>query len=279
MITLKKLDSIRQIPAGQKIPFEGNSCFYCRRGELSLKVNGCHYTLTRGTILIHSPFSEIVIAGASADLDGIICGVDNDFIISSTKKVSISEDLMYFANNPTAVISKEHQRAMSALIDLISYHQADDESPLRPQLLLALAEGLFYQMLSYYYAANPISANCPDRNNMILWKFKKDLDEYGRLHKDVKFYASLQNLSTNYFSNIIHKLSGKTPMQWIVHDTITDAKNMILHSHKSFKEIAYELNFPNPSVFARYFRQYTGITPSQYRTTGVDSSLTPENTE
>ncbi|MFV0396885.1 MAG: helix-turn-helix domain-containing protein [Bacteroidales bacterium] len=36
---------------------------------------------------------------------------------------------------------------------------------------------------------------------------------------------------------------------------------------RSIQEIAEEMNFPNPSFFAQYFRKYTGLTPKGYRET------------
>jgi len=36
----------------------------------------------------------------------------------------------------------------------------------------------------------------------------------------------------------------------------------------SVKEIADALGFPNQSFFGRYFRQYTGISPTEFRSGG-----------
>lgn len=40
---------------------------------------------------------------------------------------------------------------------------------------------------------------------------------------------------------------------------------MLDNPHKSIKEISVYLNFPDISAFGRYFRRYTGISPSDYR--------------
>ena len=43
---------------------------------------------------------------------------------------------------------------------------------------------------------------------------------------------------------------------------------MLLNSSLSVKEIADALGFPNQSFFGRYFRQYTGISPTEFRSGG-----------
>jgi hypothetical protein len=43
------------------------------------------------------------------------------------------------------------------------------------------------------------------------------------------------------------------------------AKNMLKYSNETIKEIVYKLNFPNQSVFYKFFKARTGMTPSEYR--------------
>lgn len=100
------------------------------------------------------------------------------------------------------------------------------------------------------------------RDAVIIFAFGRD-----------RLNPSLQNLSPRYFSGVIHRLSGKKPLQWITDTVIGEAKNLILYSHKIFKEIAFELHFTNPSTFARYFKQNIGCSPSEFRDKGMEKLL------
>ena len=40
---------------------------------------------------------------------------------------------------------------------------------------------------------------------------------------------------------------------------------MLKYSDKSIKEIVYDLHFPNQSVFYKFFKAHTGMTPSEFR--------------
>ncbi|MBT6763846.1 MAG: helix-turn-helix domain-containing protein, partial [Prolixibacteraceae bacterium] len=51
----------------------------------------------------------------------------------------------------------------------------------------------------------------------------------------------------------------------IIDRLILEAKRLLLFSDLSNKEVAYKLNYEDPSYFARIFRKKTGLTPSGFR--------------
>ena len=59
--------------------------------------------------------------------------------------------------------------------------------------------------------------------------------------------------------------SGRSAPDWIDAFVILEAKNLLKYSDKSIKEIVFALNFPNQSVFYKFFKAHTGLTPSQFR--------------
>ena len=46
---------------------------------------------------------------------------------------------------------------------------------------------------------------------------------------------------------------------------ILEAKALLKYSGMSIQEIAYHLNFSTQSFFGKYFKQYVGISPTEYR--------------
>ena len=84
-------------------------------------------------------------------------------------------------------------------------------------------------------------------------------------HKKVSFYAKEMGVTSktlnNVTQNIIHK-SAKTLINEIV---IIQSKRLIINSQDSLTEIAYQVGFDEPTNFFKYFRKYTGVSPSQFR--------------
>ena len=58
---------------------------------------------------------------------------------------------------------------------------------------------------------------------------------------------------------------GSSALQWIIQNVITEAKYLLDNTDLSIKEIATKLNFPTQSFFGKYFKQYVGISPKEYR--------------
>lgn len=46
---------------------------------------------------------------------------------------------------------------------------------------------------------------------------------------------------------------------------LDEAKERIFDTSKSISEISYELGFPYPQHFSRWFKKMTGCTPNEYR--------------
>ena len=42
-------------------------------------------------------------------------------------------------------------------------------------------------------------------------------------------------------------------------------KDLLKYTDLAIKEIVYKLHFPNQSVFFKFFKAHTGLTPSEYR--------------
>lgn len=110
-------------------------------------------------------------------------------------------------------------------------------------------------------AAKPLK-----REEILFKEFIRLVSEHHRKERRVDFYAERLFLSPKHFSTVIKKVSGKTAGQWIDEYVILEAKTLLKYSAMSIQEIAYYMNFPNPSFFGKYFRHHTGMSPSEYKT-------------
>jgi AraC family transcriptional regulator, transcriptional activator of pobA len=106
----------------------------------------------------------------------------------------------------------------------------------------------------------------------LLEKFESLLHEY--LHSAlpqetgipvVSYFAEKLHLSTNYFSDLLRKETGRSAKDYITDKLIDVAKEKMYQPGKSVSEIAYELGFKYPQHFTRFFKQHVGQTPNEYR--------------
>jgi len=111
-------------------------------------------------------------------------------------------------------------------------------------------------------------------NKDLISKFEHFLNDYFNSEQlaekgipDVSFCAGAMNLSANYLSDLLKKETGKTTLEHIHYHLIEKAKDLLLGSECTIREIAFDLGFEYPQHFNKIFKNKTGITPSKYRQT------------
>ncbi|WP_270087383.1 AraC family transcriptional regulator [Sphingobacterium sp. SYP-B4668] len=110
--------------------------------------------------------------------------------------------------------------------------------------------------------AKPSQQNLYDR-------FCELLNEDDRIVNNVAFYASKLNTSPQNLSATCKKNTNLTASEILARYIIKEAKRLLFYTTNSISEVAFELGFSDKSNFSKYFKRYTGITPSEFKKTGI----------
>jgi len=73
------------------------------------------------------------------------------------------------------------------------------------------------------------------------------------------------NLSPNYLSDLLRKETGKSTQDHIHHHLLEIAKDRLMGTDQSVKEIAHSLGFEYAQYFSNLFKKKTGFSPSEFR--------------
>ena len=109
------------------------------------------------------------------------------------------------------------------------------------------------------------AAHQQNRGNIVLFNFLSLVNEYAKTERSVSFYADRLSITPNWLSNVVKATSGKTVMDWIRRAVIQKAKLSLAYTDSPVYVIADELNFASESIFSRYFKRETGLTPVEFR--------------
>ncbi len=77
--------------------------------------------------------------------------------------------------------------------------------------------------------------------------------------------ALQNNFSYSYFRKMFKKYTGVSPAQYHLQLKLMRAKEMLISSDKSIKEISIELGFQSIYYFSNLFKKKEGVNPSQFR--------------
>ncbi len=100
------------------------------------------------------------------------------------------------------------------------------------------------------------------------------------MHENLKRRFTLRelcnqlNITEAHFIRIFRTIQGIPPMKYFVRLKIDSAANLLLETSAPVYEISETLDFNSPGHFCRTFKQYTGMSPSQFRnseTQGIEA--------
>ncbi|GAB2778027.1 helix-turn-helix transcriptional regulator [Rhabdobacter roseus] len=99
----------------------------------------------------------------------------------------------------------------------------------------------------------------------VIKSFFQLVEEHFKTRREVAEYAALLHITPKTLSATCKKYLGQTAGEIIAGRLTQEAKKLLLYSEFSLTEIAYELQFSDPSHFNKFFVRQTGVTPLQYR--------------
>lgn len=82
----------------------------------------------------------------------------------------------------------------------------------------------------------------------------------------VREMASLAYLSPSRFHALYRAVFGISPMDDLIHARIDTAKNRLSDTEETVQNLSEQLGYRNVTHFCRQFKQLTGMTPVQFRT-------------
>ena len=135
----------------------------------------------------------------------------------------------------------------------------------RDELLIKQME-IGTHLMEIYLHENGLTAPELTPAQQLVNRFKNTFVNHFQESREVQYYANLLCLSPKYFGSIIKKQTGISANEWISGYIIVQAKSLLRHSKElNIQQISYELGFPDPAAFTRYFKTYTGLSPKEYR--------------
>lgn len=139
---------------------------------------------------------------------------------------------------------------------------SDLQNPYRYDVIRHLTMALFYGAL--VKICNRSLKN-GKRASMICAEFTELVrSRFAEQHK-LDFYASELCITPRYLSVCVKSVTGKTPAYWIDFHILSEAKRLLRQTDRTIDRISDELGFGSQSVFGKFFKRLTGMSPSDWR--------------
>lgn len=181
-----------------------------------------------------------------------------DFKVLS-RVISDNNQLRRITYNPQHSLRSEDGLWIAKCCDLMM--EIKGQSPNSLEIKTTLLKSIFLKLIEGWdYKLSVI-----DRKMELALLFKEVLFKNFKEHRNVEFYADSLAISKNYLNRILKSLTNKSVKQHINEIIIYNSQILLQASSTTISQVAFDLNFNDPSHFGRVFKQVTKMSPSEYQ--------------
>lgn len=269
---LFQLYNVEQITDGYDIARQYMfGIFYGRRGKATVLLDGHVYHVERGFLCLCAPYMSLKMLQHDDDFDAFLLLTKIDTLYAALSNIPVQDRIM-LREHPCISLTQPQCRQMEQLTEiLVNRNQLLMEEADRKQakfmrlLVQILMHALCIEVAGFFLEGVHVEEIPQSGTDKILNRFFLALNENCDKERTVMFYANQLHLSPNYLSSIVKAKTGRTALQVIISASVVRAQHYLDSTKLSIKEIAEEMNFPDPSTFGRFFKKYCGVSPVRYR--------------
>lgn len=226
------------------------------KGESRAIVEGKEYRLQAPCLAVVMPNQTYCLIEASDDLEVRAIIMSNNFtlnLMSSNLNNMILE-------NPVIDISSDIVSFNTYYNVLLHTVRSSFKSS-----HLESAKHLTMSMLYFYARKLEHLEKDKKKREIVFDRFCDDVRKFYKINRSIPFYSGRLAVSSKYLNDIVKEKTGITANEYIDRQTIIECKALLSSTDMSILKISLMMHFPSYSVFGKFFKRMTGMTPTEYR--------------
>jgi AraC-like DNA-binding protein len=255
----------------------GNGMVFCVKGSVHMSVNLNEYDVKEGCLVVLTDQDIVKVEKGSdddiRDLHWVVIAMSQNFLTNfrvDFRKI-LSEGVALI-ETPVLHLDQNIRGYFEDYLKLIG-KLANSELPMYKDAvrslissMVSIAAGQWIADINRLRDEKVVKLNSRSEHKTLTFRqFIKLVSENYTQQRQVIFYADQLCMSPKYLSKLVKDVSGKSALEWIDSYVLLEAKHLLKYSNMSIKEIVFRLNFSNQTVFYKYFKAHTGMTPTDYR--------------
>lgn len=233
-----------------------------QKGYVDVRINMIEHRVDAGSVVFVGRYVVTEITEVGDDIQAFVLSMSDELLRLASWNVMPKAFDGRLQNFVLPLTSQEMDYLDK--LHLIIYNSLKEQAS-SSQVVLQLV-GAIMTHISYLWEKSEITQEtAKSREQQLFTEFIRLVGQYAAERHGLDFYASHLCVTPRYMSTIVSNVSGRSAKHWIDEAMVNAIKVQLRYSDKQVAEIAYDMNFPNPSFFCKYFRRLTGMTPMDYR--------------
>lgn len=255
-----KIFSLKDIAPYLRVPIP--PIFFGYNLLIHLTKGSFQHQIESTTFMVHAPAVLIANYGRISAINEVDKNAQGYCVLikeqAMTSILREQEILNLFNIAPLLNLSEENSNDLLNMLDLL-YKEIYSKEP-----YVQYYESIFKTVLLNIIKLSDANRSL-QRKQEVAISFKQLVYLEFFKQKSVTFYADKLAVSTNYLNRCVSTVFKKSAKQVILDVAIMHSQLLLTETNRTIATIAYDLDFEDPSYFARLFKKLVGITPSEYR--------------
>lgn len=236
----------------------------CTRGECRVNLYTMEHMITTNQLITLLPNSYFRVIDQHPDTELYVVSFKQLTLASIDIFTTVMEYITHIVELPVVEFAPS---SIEILCDYIKLIMRIKDQPLVGENSEFVGAVLKQFIVGIGAKYRIMESNTPksDRARALVMNLIKLIVANYRDERSVTFYAQTMHISPQHLSTVVKRVTHRTLSDIIAMFVIIDAQAKLVSTDLSIGEIAAGLNFDDISIFGRYFKRYTKLSPRQYR--------------
>jgi AraC family transcriptional activator of pobA len=244
---------------------ESYAIAYIKEGGVKLNVGLASWDVHAPSIITLGPTAIRYFSKSSDLLKMDVIFFKDTFLLERYADLFFLFKYDFFGNSGLHVLplKASYFSRIDKIFDLIQMSKAIG-SHHEAELVRTYIFALVYE-IDAYHRQHSNATRDPIKDHHLFIKFRQLLSNNYMQERRLGFYAEHLHLTPKSLSAAIKKQTGRSAGKWIDDAIILEAKVLLQNQTLTISQISGMLNFSDQSVFGKFFRVNTNLSPIEYR--------------
>lgn len=244
----------------------------CTGGTAVIKVFSVSRQVSKNDLVTILPLQSVSVREVSPDFSMTFFKIDKTMFLDTMSSLGkITPDFFFYMRKNFQIrLNRSEVLRFLGFCRVIDFRNSSDDPAFRRETILHLLRIYYWDFYVHFQKTVNRGADLVPLNSnkeSIAFRFAMLVYEHYKNHKEMAFYADKLCITPQYLTRTIQEVNGQSARELPADHVVLEVKALLRDANLEIKDIVRQTGFSNQSSLSRFFRRYTGMSPTEYRRT------------
>lgn len=244
----------------------------CTGGTAVIKFFSVSRQVSKNDLVTILPLQSVSVREVSPDFSMTFFKIDKTMFLDTMSSLGkITPDFFFYMRKNFQIrLNRSEVLRFLGFCRVIDFRNSSDDPAFRRETILHLLRIYYWDFYVHFQKTVNRGADLVPLNSnkeSIAFRFAMLVYEHYKNHKEMAFYADKLCITPQYLTRTIQEVNGQSARELLADHVVLEVKALLRDANLEIKDIVRQTGFSNQSSLSRFFRRYTGMSPTEYRRT------------